>query len=79
MPTFAEAQTTTKVEARKRVYVALSEVKRLMTSLDIVPNMRDYPDIYSFESARRIHRDHLQAVIDLQNEMTRECRILQGR
>jgi hypothetical protein len=83
MPTLAEVQTTAKVNARKRVYSALAEVKRLLCDLDIVPNMRDYsdgPDGHAmFRDARRLHASHVRAVVDLQNAMTGEARFLQGR
>jgi len=78
MSTMHEAQTRAKVEARKRVYVALSEVKRLLSDLDIVPNARDYAFSESFEAARLVHAARVQSVVDLQNAMTADCRALQG-
>lgn len=83
MATLAETQTNLRVEARKRVYSALAQVKRLLADLDIVPNMRDYADSLDgaamFRDACRIHAGHVRAVVDLQNAMTGEARFLQGR
>ena len=75
--TLCESQTESKVEARKRVYSALAEVKRLLSDLDIVPNMRDYFDPEQFRVARQKHANQVRRVVDLQNEMTAEAKMLQ--
>ena len=75
--TFCEAQSERQVHARKLVYSALGEVKRLLSDLEIVPNMRDYLDPEQFRAARQRHADRVRRVVELQNELTAEARAIQ--
>jgi hypothetical protein len=75
--TFSEAQADRQVHARKLVYSALGEVKRLLSDLDIVPNMRDYANTETFRAARQRHADRVGRVVALQDELTAEARAIQ--
>jgi hypothetical protein len=77
MATMHEAQASSKVEALKRVYSALGQAKRLLSDLDIVPNMRDYHSLESFNAARQIYASRVARIVELQNELTGEARFLQ--
>ena len=73
--TMQEAYTESRVEALKRVYVALNAVKTALR--ETAPNMQDYWSSSDFERARQTFNERMEGIARFQVQITNEAKSLQ--